>query len=93
MCAAISENAVSTHIPYIGPYNTQLLLSFLNTLYRDLITEHQRGLVRPDLPKYAIVWNNVSFHRTNIVREWFAAHERTTMEFRPPSSPFLNLIE
>ncbi len=32
MCAAISENGESTHIPLIGPYNTQLLLAFLNTL-------------------------------------------------------------
>ena len=47
MCAAISENGVSAHIPHIGPYNTQRLLAFLNTLYRDLIPEHQRGLVRP----------------------------------------------
>ena len=31
MCAAISENGVSTHTPHIGPYNTQLLLAFLNT--------------------------------------------------------------
>ncbi|XP_016313101.1 uncharacterized protein LOC107666353 [Sinocyclocheilus anshuiensis] len=44
MCAAISENGVSTHIPHIGPYNTQLLLAFLNTLYRDLIPEQERGL-------------------------------------------------
>lgn len=93
MCAAISENGVSTHIPHIGPYNTQLLLSFLNTLYRDLIPEHQRGLVRPDLPNDVIVWDNVSFHRTNIVREWFAALERITMDFLPPSSQFLYRTE
>ncbi len=37
MCAAISENGVRTHIPHIESYNTQLLLAFLNTLYRDLI--------------------------------------------------------
>lgn len=93
MYDAISENCVSTHILHIGPYNTQLLLAFLNTLYRDLIPEHQRSLVRPDLPNYVIVWDNVSFHQTNIVREWFAGHERIRMEFLPPSSPFLNPIE
>lgn len=93
MCAAISENGVSTHILHIGPYNTQLLLAFLNTLYRDLIPEHQIGLVRQDLPNCVIVCDNVSFNRTNSVREWFAVHERITMEFLPPSSPFLNLIE
>lgn len=35
MCCTISENGVSTHI--IGPYNTQHLLTFSDTLYRDLI--------------------------------------------------------
>nr|XP_023660024.1 uncharacterized protein LOC111839919 [Paramormyrops kingsleyae] len=93
MCAAISENGVSTHIPHIGPYNTQLLLAFLNALYRDLIPEQERGVVRPHLPNYVVVWDNVSFHRTNSVRDWFAAHERITVEFLPPYSPFLNPIE
>ncbi len=91
MCAAISENSVSTHLPHIGPYNTQLLLAFLNTLHRDLTPEQERGLVRPYLPNY--VWDNVSFHRTNIVRDWFAAHERITVELLSPYSPFLNPIE
>ncbi len=86
MCAAISENSVSTRIPHIGPYNTQLLLAFLNTLYRDLIPEQERGLVRPYLPNYVVIWDNVSFHRTNIVRDWFAAHERVAVEFLPPYS-------
>ncbi len=93
MCAAISENGVSAHIPHIGPYNTQLLLAFLNTLYRDLILEQERGLVRPHLSNYVVVWDNVSFHRTNIVRDWLAAHERITVEFLPPYSPFINPIE
>ncbi len=86
MCAAISENGVSTHLPHIGPYNTQLLLVFLNTLYGDLIPEQERGLLRPHLPNYVVIWDNISFHRTNIVRDWFAAHERITVEFLPPYS-------
>lgn len=48
MCAAITENGVSTRIPNIGPYNTLKLLTFLKTLYRDLIPENERGLVRHD---------------------------------------------
>ena len=32
MCAAISVNGVLTHIPMIGPYNTQRLVTFLDTL-------------------------------------------------------------
>ncbi len=83
------ECTYSTH----WPYNTQLLLVFLNTHYRDLIPEQERGLVRPHLPNYVIVWDNVSFHRTNIVRDWFAAHERITVVFLPPYSPFLNPVE
>ncbi len=78
---------------HIGPYNTQLLLAFLNTLYRDLIPKQERGLVRPHLPNYVVVWDNASFHRTNIVKDWFAALERMTVEFLPPYSPFLNPIE
>lgn len=35
MCAAISENGVSTHIPNIGPYNTQKLLTLVDALYRE----------------------------------------------------------
>ncbi|XP_039899474.1 uncharacterized protein LOC120740972 [Simochromis diagramma] len=43
MCAAISDNGVLTHIPLLGPYNTQHLLTFLDTLYRDLVPENERG--------------------------------------------------
>ncbi|XP_051570452.1 uncharacterized protein LOC127450403 isoform X1 [Myxocyprinus asiaticus] len=89
MCAAICGNGVLSHIPIIGPYNTQRLLKFLETLYKDLIPENERGLVRNDLPMYVIVWDNVSFHHSNTVREWFVAHPRFLMEFLPPYSPFL----
>lgn len=93
MCAAISEHGVLTRIPIIGPYNTQHLLTFLDTLYRDLIPDDERGLIRDDLPKYVVVWDNVSFHRSNTIRQWFAPHYRMLMEFLPPYSPFLNPIE
>ncbi len=42
MVAAISENGVLKHIPIIGPYNTERLVTFLYTLYRDLIPEQER---------------------------------------------------
>ncbi len=76
MCAAVSENGVSTHIPHTGSCNTQLLLVFLGRLYRDLTPEHERYLVRQDSTKDVIVWGNVSFHRATAVGEWFAAHQR-----------------
>ena len=33
MCAAISENGVVTHIPSLGPYNTQKVLVFSDHLH------------------------------------------------------------
>ena len=62
MCDAISENGAVTHIPSLGPYNTQKLLVFLDCLHSDLIPLHERGLVGPHLPTFVIVWDNVSFH-------------------------------
>ena len=93
MCAAISENGVATHIPSLGPYNTQKLLIFLDRLYSDLIPENERGLVGPHLPNYVIVWDNVNFHRGPLIRAWFTTHPRMVMVFLPPDSPFLNPIE
>ncbi len=59
----------------------------------DLIPEQERGQIGDDLTKYVIVWDNVSFHRSNIIRQWFAAHSRMLMEFLSPCSPYLNPIE
>ncbi|KAI2667282.1 Insertion element IS630 uncharacterized 39 kDa protein [Labeo rohita] len=93
MCAAISERGVATHIPSLGPYNTQKLLNFLDHLYTDLILENERGEEGPQLPHYVIVWDNVNFHRGPRIRTWFTTHPRMLMEFLPPYSPFLNPIE
>ncbi len=49
ICAAISENGVLTRIPIFGPYNTERLVTFLDTLYRDLIPEQERGQTGDDL--------------------------------------------
>ncbi len=93
MCTAISENGVLTHIPRLGPYNTQHLLTFLDTLYRDVIPENERGLTGDHLNKHVVVWDNVRFHHSDVVRQWFAAHDRMLVEYLPPYSPFLNPIE
>ncbi|XP_051238676.1 uncharacterized protein LOC127353457 [Dicentrarchus labrax] len=93
MGAAISKNGVLTHILIIGPYNTERLVTFLDTLYRDPIPEEERGQIGDDLPRYVIVWDNVSFHRSNVIRQWFAAQNRMLMEFLSPYSPFRNPIE
>ncbi len=88
--AAISKNGVLTHIPRIGPYNTQHLLNFLETLNKTLIPDDERGPFWDDLPKYGAIWDNVRFHHSHTIRQWFATHYRMLMEFLPPYSPFLN---
>ena len=43
--------------------------------------------------KPTFVWDNVAFHHSSAVTEWFAAHSRMVSLFFPPYSPFLNPIE
>lgn len=45
MGAAISENGVLMHIPIIGPYNTERLVTSLDTLYRDRRPEQERAQI------------------------------------------------
>ncbi len=33
------------------------------------------------------------FYHSDVVRQWFAAHDRMLVEYLPPYSPFLNPIE
>ncbi|XP_042618998.1 uncharacterized protein LOC109102581 [Cyprinus carpio] len=47
MCAAISNDGVLCHIPTIGPYNTERLITFLDALKELLIPPEERGLLRP----------------------------------------------
>lgn len=74
-------------------YNTHPLLTFLEALYRVLIPDDESGQVRDHLPKYVVIWDNISFHRSNRIRQWLAAHNRIQMEFLPLYSPFLDPIE
>lgn len=43
--------------------------------------------------QHVVVWDNVSFHYSHLVRQWFAAHDRMLVQYLPPYSPFLNPIE
>ena len=45
------------------------------------------------LNKYVVVWDNVRFHHSHLVRELFAAHDRMLVEYLTTYSPFLNPIE
>lgn len=43
--------------------------------------------------KILSIWDNVSFHHSPCIREWFEAQPHVNMEFLPSYSPFLNLRE
>ncbi|KAL0153765.1 hypothetical protein M9458_050881, partial [Cirrhinus mrigala] len=87
MCAAISQKGVVHHHATIGPYNTAHIIAFLDTLH-DMLT-----VQRPEHTRYAIIWDNVSFHRAALVRNWFTDHPSFMALNLPPYSPFLNPIE
>jgi len=42
---------------------------------------------------FVVVWDNVQFHHSALVREWFENHPQFRMVFLPPYSPFLNPVE
>ncbi|XP_048019756.1 transcription termination factor Rho-like [Megalobrama amblycephala] len=42
---------------------------------------------------FVVVWDNVQFHHSALVQEWFENHPQFRMVFLPPYSPFLNPIE
>lgn len=56
MCAAISENGMATHIPSLGPYNSQKLLIFLGPPYTDLVPENERGLTYHTMWSCGTMW-------------------------------------
>ncbi|KAI2667124.1 Insertion element IS630 uncharacterized 39 kDa protein [Labeo rohita] len=58
-----------------------------------LIPPEERGLLRPGMTLYVITGDNVAFHHSRLVNEWFAAQPRIMMQFLPAYSPFLNPIE
>ncbi|KAK0136824.1 hypothetical protein N1851_026996 [Merluccius polli] len=87
LCAAITQNGVLHRHAHIGPYNTALILTFLDQLHN--ITAANQI----DHMQYIVVWDNVSFHRSALVQNWFQQHPHFTVLYLPPYSPFLNPIE
>ncbi|KAL0149547.1 hypothetical protein M9458_055074, partial [Cirrhinus mrigala] len=67
ICAAISNDGVLCQIPAIGPYNTECLIRFLNALHERLIPPEERGLLRPGMSLFVIIWDNVAFHHSRVV--------------------------
>ncbi|RXN25040.1 receptor-type tyrosine- phosphatase U-like protein [Labeo rohita] len=93
LCVAMgSEGLVHRHA-VLGSYNTQRLLTFLEEL-RDILLDRQQHHPGPAHHIYVIIWDNVRFHRTNQIREWFTTNSNQFLNVcLPPYSPFLNPIE
>lgn len=93
MCAAMSYQGVLHRHATLGPYNTQHLLTFLDGLRQVLFGRVQQNREQAGHPVYVIVWDNVSFHRSVLIQEWFNNNHQFINVFLPPYSPFLNPIE
>ena len=91
MCAAMNHHGILHKHVQLGPYNTDRLLTFLEDLHNQLVPPDH--IDDPQRINYVIIWDNVSFHRAGLVRQWFQDHPHFTMLFLPPYSPFLNPIE
>lgn len=91
MCAAMNHHGIIHHHSLLGPYNSALLLAFLDALHDILVPDGD--VFGPPQINYVIVWDNVSFHRAAVVRQWFTDHPLFTTLYLPPYSPFLNPIE
>ncbi len=79
MCAAISLRGLLHHHAKLGPYSTQHVLTFLDAVVQD----------RSQQPRFGVVWDNVSFHRAALVRDWFTNNDQFEVVYLPPYSPFL----
>ncbi|XP_051569163.1 uncharacterized protein LOC127449653 [Myxocyprinus asiaticus] len=93
ICTAISQRGVLHRHAILGPYNTMLLLGFPDGLRECVFQLNQREPAQPEQPRYIVVWDNVSFHRAALVRDWFTNNPRFSNIFLPAYSPFLNPIE
>ncbi|KAJ8365154.1 hypothetical protein SKAU_G00139850, partial [Synaphobranchus kaupii] len=93
MCAAISHRGVLHRHAILGPYNTMLLLTFLDSLRDHIYQLEQREPAQLQQPRDVVIWDNVSFHRAALVCDWFTNNPRFSNIFLPAYSPFLNPIE
>ncbi|KAL3980184.1 protein O-mannose beta-1,4-N-acetylglucosaminyltransferase [Sarotherodon galilaeus] len=61
---------------------------------KDILLDRQQHHPGPAHHIYVIIWDNVRFHRTNQIREWFTTNSDHFLNVcLPPYSPFLNPIE
>lgn len=82
VCAAIGVNGPIFHLSRTGPFNTENFLNFLNSL-KDMLNEEK---------KYVFIMDNVAFHKTLPVQDWFKGNNLKFL-YLPPYSPMLNPIE
>ncbi|GAA6071274.1 uncharacterized protein LOC113635738 [Tachysurus ichikawai] len=93
LCAAISNRGVLHHHATLGPYNTEHFLTFLGGLRDVLLEREHQDYQQAVHAVYVVVWDNVSFHWSVRVREWFNINQQFLNVFLSPYSPFLNPIE
>lgn len=93
LCAAMGLEGLVHRHAVLGSYNTQRLLTFLEEL-KDILLDRQQHHPGPAHHIYVIIWDNVRFHKTNQIREWFTTNSNHFLNVcLPPYSPFLNPIE
>lgn len=93
LCAAMGMEGLVHRHAVLGSYNTQRLLTFLEEL-KDILLDRQQHHPRLAHHMYVIIWDNVRFHKTHQIREWFTTNsDRFLNVCLPPYSPFLNPIE
>lgn len=88
LCAAISQHGVLLRHAKMGPYNTPHILAFLDRLHHIVTAGNEMHQMQ-----YTVIWDNVSFHRSALVQNWFQHHPQLTVLYLPPYSPFLNPME
>lgn len=83
MCATISQQEELHRHAILWRYNTMLLLAFLR---EHMFQMDLRIPAQPEQPNYVVVWDNVSFHRTALVRDWFTNNPNFPYIFLPAYS-------
>ena len=82
LCAAINQNGTQHRHAQVGAYNTGRLITFLDGLHAQMVPPGQIG--GEQQVNYVVIWDNVSFHRAALVRDWFQAHPRFSVMYLPP---------
>lgn len=93
ICAAMSEDGFLYHEEVLGAFNSKRLLGFLDHAYGELKGDPDVVEDTQDQTAYVFICDNVRFHKTAEVKNWFDDHSDCMQVFLPPYSPFLNPIE